>query len=378
MFSRRLLTRFFKRSMSTQTPKTAIVMLNMGGPKTITEVEPFLYRLFEDKDIMQLENEFVRKALAQFIVRRRLTKVQQHYKEIDCSPIRKWTNIQGEAMAKLLDERHPESAPHKHYIAFRYANPLTQHALEQMKNDGVTRAIAFTQYPQYSCTTTGSSLNHLWESVRSMGMEGTFQWSVIDRWPLNAKFIEAVCQNVDVELKKFSEPNEAVIVFSAHSLPMKTVYRGDPYVHEVNLTVAACMERLREMGHKNTYILAWQSQVGPLPWMGPQTGDVLKGLPKQGRTSVLVAPIAFTSDHIETLHEIDIEYAEDAKKAGIKEFSRSASLNDSPVLFDALADIVVDHLKAGKNYSDEYKLKCADCFSPDRCRQIVNPAFKRR
>jgi ferrochelatase len=126
-------------------------------------------------------------------------------------------------MCKLLDVMRPETAPHKHYIGFRYANPLTDVALEEMQRDGVTRAIAFSQFPQWSCTTTGSSMNELWREIKRLDMQDSFKWSVIDRWPLNEGFIESVVDRIETRMNEFDEKDRenVVVVFSAHSVPMK-------------------------------------------------------------------------------------------------------------------------------------------------------------
>ncbi|KAF8625427.1 hypothetical protein AX15_005389 [Amanita polypyramis BW_CC] len=336
-------------------------MLNMGGPSTIAETHDFLKNLFSDSDLMQLPFQRV---LAPLIARRRTPQIEQQYADIGGgSPILKYTQLQGEGMAKLLDELHPETAPHKAYIAFRYAKPLTEETARQMKADGVKRAVAFTQYPQYSCSTTGSSLNEIYRRGRSGEFGSNVHWSVIDRWGTDSGFIEAVAQNVEAALAKFptSSRAEAVILFSAHSLPMSVVNRGDPYVLEVSASVAAVMERL---SHSNPYRLVWQSQVGPSAWMGMQTGEALKGLARLGKKQVVLVPIAFTSDHIETLHELDLEYTTEAKEHGI-EVHRAESLNDSPVFIHALANIVAKHLRgcgAGRgNISVQMRLRCPGC-----------------
>lgn len=243
-------------------------------------------------------------------------------------------------MCALLDELRPASAPHKHYTCFRYAAPLTNEVAERMKADGVRRAVAFSQYPQYSCSTTGSSLNELYRLARkgafgpgdgvAKDVSGGVEWSVIDRWPTHTGFVEAVAQRVEAALQTFPEERrkDVVVLFSAHSLPMSVVNRGDPYVLEVSASVNAVMERLKrdsssstltgstggEGGREYSYRLVWQSQVGPRAWMGPQTSDALKGLARLGRKDVVLVPIAFTSDHIETLYELDHEYVKEAEE----------------------------------------------------------------
>ncbi|KAI0728167.1 ferrochelatase [Fomitopsis betulina] len=336
-------------------------MLNMGGPSTLPETQDFLKNLFSDGDLIPLPFQSV---LAPLIARRRTPKIEEQYAAIGGgSPILKYTNIQGERMAKLLDELHPATAPHKHYVAFRYARPLTDETARQMKADGVKRAIAFTQYPQYSCSTTGSSLNELYRRGKA-GEVGDVEWSVIDRWGTHPGFVEAVAQNIERALAKFPEEtrSDVVLLFSAHSLPMSVVNRGDPYVMEVSASVSAVMDRL---GHSNAFRLVWQSQVGPSAWMGMQTGDALKGLARIGRKRAVLIPIAFTSDHIETLYELDLEYAHEAREHGM-DVVRAESLNESPVFIRALADLAATHLRNISNgqsgpTSVQMGLRCPGC-----------------
>jgi len=340
---------------------TAIVMMNMGGPSTVAETYSFLKNLFSDGDLIPLPFQ---RFLAPIIARRRTPQIEKQYAEIGGgSPILRWSQTQGAGMAALLDELNPESAPHKSYVAFRYVNPLTEETVRQMKEDGVTRAVAFTQYPQYSCSTTGSSLNDVFRKARA-GALGGIEWSVIDRWGTHPGFIEAVAQNVERALAEFAPSNrsDTVILFSAHSLPMSVVNRGDPYILEVSASVSAVMDRL---GHSNPYRLVWQSQVGPSAWMGMQTSEALKGLARLGKKQVVLVPIAFTSDHIETLYEIDLEYAKEARELGM-EVHRAESLNDSPVFIRALADITSQHIRdysTGKigPTSVQMGLRCPGC-----------------
>ena len=295
----------------------------------VPETHDFLRNLFSDGDLIPLPFQSI---LAPWIAKRRTPQIEKQYADIGGgSPILRWTEAQGKGMAALLDELHPATAPHKSYVAFRYANPLTGETARRMKEDGVRRAIAFSQYPQYSCSTTGSSLNDIYRKSQA-GLFSGISWSVIDRWGTHPGFVEvcnifptpcvqlmypsahqAVSQNIEAALQKFPEEKrgDAVFLFSAHSLPMSVVNRGDPYVLEVSASVAAVMNRL---GHTNPYRLVWQSQVGPSAWMGPQTKDALKGLARLGKKRVVLVPIAFTSDHIETLYELDLEYGKEARE----------------------------------------------------------------
>lgn len=348
---------------------TGIVMMNLGGPKSLDEVQPFLLKLFEDREIIQLP---LQKWLGPFIARRRTASVQQNYQDIGGgSPILKWTEEQGKGMVERLDALSPETAPHKFYVAFRYIDPFSEDALRQMKADGVKRAIAFTQYPQFSCATTGSSLNELWRAAKRVELQKEFQWSVIDRWHAHPKFIEAMTQTVRDGLEQFDEADrdDVLIVFSAHSLPMNIINRGDAYPQEVGASVHEVMKQL-DFSHE--YLLSYQSEVGPVPWLGPSTEDVIEELGEKKRNNVLIVGIAFTSDHIETLHELDIEYGELAHEAGIKNYKRAPAFNGQELFQDALAAIVHEHLQSGEPCSKQYGMRCPGCVNP-QCRNILNP-----
>lgn len=346
-------------------PKTGILMMNLGGPEKSKDVFDFLNRLFSDKDLIPLGP--LQKWLGPLIAKRRTPKIIEQYDEIGGgSPIKMWTEKQGEAMVRHLDEMSPSTAPHKFYVGFRYAHPLDVDAIKQMEEDGVENAVAFTQYPQYSCSTTGSSLNNIYRHYKTTNTTPNMKWTTIDRWSSHPGLIEAFSDNIQKELLKFPEEvrDDVVIMFSAHSLPMTVVNRGDTYPAEVANTVNRVMEKLN---FSHTYRLCWQSKVGPQEWLGPQTDEAIKGFAKNNRKNILIVPIAFTSDHIETLFELDIEYiGELAKEAGIKNIRRCESLNDNPTFVKAMADIVKSHLDSESNCSHQLSLRCPMCVN-DTC-----------
>lgn len=355
---------------------TGIVLMNLGGPKTLDDVGPFLNRLFADREIIQLP---VQDFLGPFIAKMRTKGVQKLYEEIGGgSPILKWTKLQGQGMCERLDKLSPETAPHRFYVAFRYIEPTSEDALLAMKRDGIRRAVAFTQYPQFSCATTGSSLNELWRAVGKLGLVNEFEWSVIDRWPTQSTFIEAMTKTVRQGIEQFTpeERGDLLILFSAHSLPLSIINRGDTYPAEVGASVHEVMKRL-DFAYE--YMISYQSEVGPVPWLGPSTEETIKNLGRQKRQNVLVVGISFTSDHIETLSELDIEYAELAEKTGITKFRRAPALNDEPLFMDAMAEIVYEHLSKDEVCTKQYPLRCPGCTNP-QCRNIVNPIqpFTRR
>lgn len=354
-----------------------MVFLNMGGPSTVNEVGDFLSRLFADGDLIPLGR--LQNYIGPIIANRRTPKIQKQYAEIGGgSPIRKWSEYQNAEMCKLLDKLSPETAPHKPYVAFRYADPLTEEMYNKLLEDGFGngkggRAVAFTQYPQYSCSTTGSSINELWKwrqrlegkrgNPTNPPTDGSIQWSVIDRWPVHPGLVEAFAQNIEQKLLEYPEERrkDVVLLFSAHSLPMTVVNRGDPYPAEVAATVYAVNQRL---GFVNPYRLVWQSQVGPQPWLGPQTATTVEDYIAKGQKDLILIPIAFTSDHIETLYELDNEVIGDSGHADT--VKRAESLNGSPVFIKALADIAKAHLDSGIKTSVQMGLRCPGCKS-ERC-----------
>ena len=349
--------------------KTGIVMMNLGGPANLDEVEPFLLELFADREIIKLPFQ---RWLGPFIARRRAPKVRGLYEKIGGgSPILRYTRAQGEGMVARLDLISPETAPHGFYIAFRYVQPKSDDALRAMARDGVERAVAFTQYPQFSCSTTGSSLNELWRAADRTGLRDAFEWSIIDRWPVHEGFVASMAETVREGLEQFepADRDRVLILFSAHSLPLDVIDRGDAYPQEIGASVQAVVDRLAA---PNPYLLAYQSEVGPVRWLGPSTERVIRRLGARGQKHLLVVPIAFTSDHIETLSELDREYGEVAHRAGITHYKRTPALNDRPQFIDALADIVREHLASGRPYGPLYRTRCPGCENP-QCRQILSP-----
>ena len=349
--------------------KTGIVMMNLGGPATLDQVEPFLLELFADREIIQLPFQ---NWLGPFIARRRAPRVRDLYDKIGGgSPILRLTEAQGRGMVERLDRLAPETAPHGFYVAFRYVQPRSEDALQAMAADGVERAVAFTQYPQFSCSTTGSSLNELWRAAGRLRLQDRFHWSVIDRWPAHDGFVASMAATVRVgrELCEAVARDDVVLLFSAHSLPLNVIDRGDPYPQEVGATVHCVMEAL---GFSHRYLLAYQSEVGPLRWLGPSTERVIRKLGARGHQHVLVVPIAFTTDHIETLSELDREYGHVAREAGITSYKRTPALNERPLFLDALADLVRGHLASGALHGSQYPLRCAGCVNP-QCRRVLNP-----
>lgn len=333
------------------------MLMNLGGPESLDKVQPFLTNLFLDEDIFDVPFQ---KIIGPLIAKRRTPSVINDYKEIGGkSPIREWTEMQGKGMVKILDELSPKTSPHNHFTCFRYSDPLTEEAVDNVIKSGIKKLIIFSQYPQYSCTTIGSSLNQLRRTLQEKKLDNHFDISIIDTWGTHPSYIKAVSTLIKEALEKIPQErrSKAVILFSAHSVPSSVVDKGDRYPMEVSETVSKVMDELKLL---NPHRLSWQSKVGPLPWLGPQLENVIKDFPKIGVKDIVVVPIAFTSDHIETLFEIDITYGDLAKKVGIN-MVRCESLNDHPLFLKAMADIVNDHMKNGSLFSNQFMTKCSGC-----------------
>lgn len=312
------------------TEKTALLLLQMGGPDSIAAVEPFLMNLFTDRDIIKIGPSFLQPFIARRIVKKRAPKVAEYYRQIGGkSPIRELTDAQGKGLQELLGQDY------RYFVAMRYSRPSTLEALAAIKKEGIKRIVAVSLYPHYSRATTGSSVNELHRVLKQAGNQ--FEIVCIDRFYDHPLYIQALTEKVREGLANFPDPGEVQIVFSAHSLPQSFIDEGDPYLGHIQETVRLVMEQLNGT---SPHHLCFQSKASPVKWLEPSTEATLKRLAGEGRKNVLMVPLSFVSDHIETLHEIDIQYAEEAAGLGITCFMRSPSLNSSPLFLECLADLV--------------------------------------
>jgi ferrochelatase len=315
--------------------KTAVLLLQMGGPDSIAAVEPFLFNLFSDRDIIRIGPAFLQPLIARFIARRRAPKSAAFYAEIGGkSPIRELTELQARALESLLG---PEF---RCFVAMRYWKPSTIEALAAIKREGISRIIALSLYPHYSRATTGSSINDLKRVLALSGVE--FSVSYIDRFYNHPLYIEALVARIEEGLAGFADRDMTHLLFSVHSLPQSFIDRGDPYLDHILETVRLVMERFGDMD----YHLSFQSRAGPVKWLEPSTEEMLEKLAAAGCENLLVVPLSFVSDHIETLYEIDIQYAKEAQSLGIGNFRRAPSLNNSPIFIKCLAELILKELES--------------------------------
>jgi ferrochelatase len=321
----------------TEKKKISVVLFQLGGPDTPEAVEPFLYNLFCDPDIIDFFGAwFARRPLARYIARSRADVVREHYDAIGGhSPIRVLTERQARALEKALAPQFDA----KCFIAMRYWNPLTAAAAAQVNAFGASDVVLLPMYPQYSFATTSSSLKEWNRLYRPNGNAPRIH--TVEKFFDHPLYIQSVAEKIALSLTHFDEPGRAHIVFSAHGLPLSLIERGDPYAKQVEETVRLVMQR---GGWKNAHTLCYQSKVGRRKWLTPSLNETLERLAGAGEKHLLVAPIAFVTEHIETLHEINMEAREEAKKLGVEQFEMMPAVGDSPTFISALVDLVVSSL----------------------------------
>jgi ferrochelatase len=311
--------------------RVGIVLFQLGGPDTLEAIEPFLYNLFCDPDIIDFPFARVgRKALAKLISTTRSRKVQHHYATIGGgSPIRPNTERQAKALQRELRN---EGIDAHCFVAMRYWHPFTAEAIAELRAADCDEVVLLPLYPQYSSTTTGSSLNE-WNRV----FQGDIPVHCVENFYDNPTYLDALIEKVNDTLSRFPSRGRPEIVFSAHSVPMSVIEKGDPYQQQIEDTVRLLVRR---GGWDNPHRLCYQSKVGASRWLQPSLHHTLKDLASQSVREVCVVPVAFVSDHVETLGEIDHEAREEAHRLGITQFEMTAGLNDSPKFIQALAEIV--------------------------------------
>ncbi len=363
----------------------AVVLFQLGGPDSLQAVEPFLYNLFSDPDIIDFPfSRLARPALARLMASTRAKKVAAHYARIGGkSPIGELTELQ----ARALERELRKTLDARVFVAMRYWHPLTEKAVRRIEEQPFREIVLLPLYPQYSKTTTGSSLNE-WKRRYAPKAKDSVPVRIIREFFDHPLYVEAVVEKINQGLHKFAcrpeasgakppqgnilrepdtarlkpcpeagdkvaaatpdaaaLPGDVHLVFSAHGLPMSVIEAGDPYEEQVNSTVRLVLER---GGWANPHRVCYQSRVGAGRWLGPSLEEALMRLARDGAEKVLVVPISFVSDHVETLNEIDIEARALAEESGMRRFELMPALNDSPKFIQALADLVLAQVGAGR------------------------------
>ncbi len=365
--------------MAKDAGKIGILLLNLGGPDSLEAVRPFLFNLFSDREIIRLGPSFMQKPIAYLISTLRHKKTEGYYRLIGSkSPILEITQRQAKALEEELNEplaisspRRPDSAGSqfvqpsalnlqrfsfkappasslqpsifKVFIGMRYWHPLIEDTIPEIHHQGIKRVVALGLYPHYSVATTGSSFSKMKDVISRFPME-VF---TISSWHDHPIYINALVESIKKSLDNFlpsastphSSSGDVHVLFSAHSLPKKFIEEGDPYVEHIRGTINEITKKV-----KIAWDLSFQSRSGPVEWLEPSTDEMIKKLAGRGVKNLLVVPISFVSDHIETLYEIDILYKKMAESLGMK-LRRAESLNTSPLFISALGDIVKKGVK---------------------------------
>jgi len=320
--------------------RVGIVLFQLGGPDSLENVEPFLCNLFLDPDIIPLGPlNFIRGPLARYIAKKRCVPVAERYAEIGRrSPIGILTERQRVKLVKALQPFIDPVA----VTAMRYWKPLTEEAVAALKRAGrLDELVLLPLYPHYSFAATLSSLKE-WRRVYGEP-DDTLPERSIEHFYDHPLYIQALTTNVGKILRQFPDSSRIQLIFSAHGLPMSLVEKGDPYPRHVAETVRLVCEQgaTRFPNWPRTHLLCYQSRVGPAKWLEPSFVGTVERLGHEGIKEALVVPISFVTEHIETLHEINIEGRADAKKSGIERFRMMPAVGDSPLFIEALKDLVL-------------------------------------
>lgn len=312
-------------------PKIGVVLFQLGGPDSISSIEPFLYNLFCDPDIIDFPfARIARQPLAKLISTRRARHVARHYEEIGGrSPILEFTRRQAAALEELLRRDFDARV----VVAMRYWHPFTSEAIRELAVHAPEQVVLLPLYPQYSKTTTGSSVNEWNRCFQPNGWNPRIH--VVTEFYSDEAYLDSVVAAVNSCLD--GEPAGLDIVFSAHSVPVSVIEQGDPYQRQIERTVDLVWAK---GGWRASRHICYQSKVGASKWLRPSMHETVKRLAAAGSKHILVVPISFVSDHVETLHEIDIEHREQARSLGIDDYRMAPGLNDSPLFIQALAKLV--------------------------------------
>ncbi len=310
--------------------RIAVILLNMGGPTRLEDVRPFLYNIFSDREIIRLGPPLLQKPIAWYIARKRAPKSMDIYRHIGGgSPITEITRQQQDALEKALTNDGDFIVT----TAMRYWKPTSASAVEFIRSKQAASVVALSLYPHFSCATSGSSIKEL---KRHLDLENR-ELTEIASWPTQPDYIDCLAAKIIDGLSCFNRQT-VEIVYSAHSLPVSFIEEGDPYVEHLNQTIAAVENITGERGR-----LCYQSRSGPVEWLSPSTPEMIEKLAADGCRNILMVPISFVSDHVETLYEINIQYKELAASHNIR-LQATESLNTDPRFIEGLRQLVLSSL----------------------------------
>ncbi|WP_457626840.1 ferrochelatase [Persephonella sp.] len=306
--------------------KTGVVLMNMGGPDSLEAIQPFLYNLFSDHNIIRIPRP-IQKPVAYLISKIRAKKTEEYYRVMGGkSPQKEQTLEQAQALQERLGDDYTV------VVAMRYWHPFTEEAVEKLIREKVERVILLPLYPHYSKTTTGSSFQEFDRVYREKGLDIPVRR--VESYHNHPLFIKAWVEKIKEDVGE--DYRDFYFLFSAHSLPQKVIQEGDPYKDQIEETVRLIMEHFSGVAHS----IAYQSKVSPVKWLEPFTDEEIQRLANEGIRKLAVIPVSFVSEHSETLYELDIQYGELASQAGITDYKRVGTLRNHPLFIQALEDIV--------------------------------------
>ena len=331
--------------------KKAVILFNLGGPDKLESVEPFLFNLFNDPAIISIPS-IIRYPLAKFISKKRAPIAKNIYREIgNKSPILELTQNQ----AKSLEEHLLKKGNYKCFVIMRCWHPRASNIIKKVKEYNPEEIILLPLYPQYSASTSGSSIKEWNDLCEKQNYK--VKTKTICCYPTESNFIESHALLIKKTIKDLDKNFK--LLFSAHGLPENKIKKGDPYQWQVEQTVEKIMDKLKN--EDLDYIISYQSRVGPLKWIGPSTDDIITKYSKE-KKGIVIVPIAFVSEHSETLVELDIEYERLARKNGCKNYTRIEALGVNKNFIQSLSDLIIN--------KDNYKFK-DNLYPPkNRCPSI--------
>lgn len=352
-------------------PKVGVLLLNLGGPENQDDVEGFLYNLFADPDIIRLPRFLsgMQKPLATVLSKRRAPQSREAYESIGGgSPIVRYTKDQASALAAELEQRGYQGA--KCYVAMRYWYPFTEQALDEILDDDISVLVILPLYPQFSISTSGSSLRVLQEifakEENKWGPDRILH-TVVPAFYDRPGYVNSIAQLIQHELDQYDNELDRHVLFSAHGVPQSYIEAGDPYQAHIE----ECVKLISNQLPPSVVVhLSYQSRVGPVEWLRPYTDTMLRHLGAEGVKNLVVVPISFVSEHIETLEEIDMEYRELAEESGISNWRRCPALNNNANFITDLASIVEEAL-------DEPLLTVSSACTLNNCDLEMEPLEKR-
>jgi ferrochelatase len=317
--------------------KWAALFFNRGGPETSDDVGDYLYRIFSDRNAIEMPFSFIlQKPLARLLAGRRTSRVAKRYHAVDGSPFLMWTRLAASGVKRELSKKYPHVEV---FAGMRYSEPFIPEELDSAVGEGCRHIMLISMYPHYSRATTGSALDEIADWLDDA--EEDISISLIEEWSGRSRYISLLRKRIDAAMDQVDDRSKTALIFVGTAIPKKLDASGDPNVSQLKKTAALA-------GEGFNYELAFQSRFGPVKWVGPDVLTVVNRLAREGIEELVLVPISYVTDHLGTLYKIDIQLKEAAMKAGIKSLFRTESLNDDADFVDFLANLIEEKIKDSK------------------------------